>query len=147
MECLVAIDGSDAARNALEHAADVAEAMDGSITVVHSVDPTVFEEGGTDPITGLGDVDDRLTIESIDDAEERALDLLESAESHVADRDVPVETELLYGNPVASVADYAEEFDALFVGHQGRSERTDRMLGSVAKSIVERATIPVTVVR
>lgn len=147
MECLVAIDGSDAAKNALEHAADVAEAMDGSITVVHSVDPAVFEEGGTDPITGLGDVDDRLTIESIDDAEDRALALLESAERHVADRELPLETELLYGNPVASVADYAEEFDALFVGHQGRSERTDRMLGSVAKSLVERATIPVTVVR
>ena len=112
MRCLVAIDGSDAARNALDHAADIAAAMDGSITVVHSVDPTVFEAGGSEPITGLGDADQRLTIESIDDAEDRGLDLLESAERHVSDRDVDLETELLYGDPVASVADYADGFDA-----------------------------------
>ncbi|NGM70575.1 universal stress protein [Natronolimnobius sp. AArcel1] len=147
MNCLVAIDGSDASKNALIHAIDVADAMNGSVTAVYSVDPSVFEEGGSEPISGLGDADNRLIIERLDDAEARRLDILEDAERVASEREVSVETELLYGNPVVAVADYAEAFDALFVGHRGRSERADLLLGSVAKSIVERAPIPVTVVR
>ncbi|ADD07349.1 UspA domain protein (plasmid) [Natrialba magadii ATCC 43099] len=147
MHCLVAIDGSDASKNALVHAIDVADAMGGSITAVHSVDPSVFEEGGTEPISGLGDADNRLVIERLDDAEARGLDVLENAERVADEHGADVEMELLYGNPVEAITDYAEEFDALFVGHRGRSERTDLLIGSVAKSIVERATVPVTVVR
>ena len=150
MDCLVAIDGSEASKNALAYAADIADAMDGSITVVHSVDPTAHDEGGDEPTVSLWDADQRLFLESVEDAEQRGLDLLENV-SAFADElgHDDIETELLYGNPVASITDFAEDdgFDAIFVGHRGRSERTDAMVGSVAKSIVERATVPVTVVR
>jgi nucleotide-binding universal stress UspA family protein len=43
----------------------------------------------------------------------------------------------------------AEEngFDAIFVGHRGLSERYEGLVGSTAKEIVGRASVPVTVVR
>ncbi|WIV66625.1 universal stress protein [Natrialbaceae archaeon AArc-T1-2] len=147
MDYLVAVDGSEEAKNALAYATDVADAMDGSITVVHAVDPAVYEEGASEPISGLADAEGRLVIESVDDAEERALAILEDAERVTQELGATVETELLYGQPVSAITDYAEGFDAIFVGHRGRSERTDLLVGSVAKSIVERATVPVTVVR
>ncbi|SFC52355.1 Nucleotide-binding universal stress protein, UspA family [Halobiforma haloterrestris] len=149
MRFLVAVDGSEESENALAYAADVADAMDGSITVVHAADPTVRDEGGDEPNVSLWDADRRLTLESVADVEQRGLDLLEDAADFAAELDQDVDVELLYGDPVTEISDYADEkgFDAIFVGHRGRSERTDAMVGSVAKSIVERATIPVTVVR
>ncbi len=148
MKYLVAIDGSEEANAALAYATDIADAMDGSITIVHAVDPAVYDEGGSEPITSLSDADQRLIVESVADAEQRAIDRLEDAAAFAAELGHDVETELLYGDPVTEIADYADEaFDAIFVGHRGRSERTDMLLGSVAKALVERATVPVTVVR
>lgn len=149
MKLLVAIDGSDAADDALAYATDIADATGGTITVVYAVDPSVYETGGTEPISTLSDADQRLILESVADAEDRGLDLLEKAVELAADLGHAVETELLYGDPVTQVTDYAAEegFDTIYLGHRGRSERADLMLGSVAKAVVERATVPVTVVR
>ncbi|MBZ6497055.1 universal stress protein [Natrinema longum] len=149
MNCLVAVDGSEESESALAYAADIADATDGSITVVHAVDPTASDEGGSEPITSLSDADARLILESVADAEQRGLDLTEDAAALAEERGHDAAVELLYGNPVAEIADYAESegFDTIFVGHRGRSERAGLMLGSVAKSLVERATVPVTVVR
>ena len=149
MKFLVATDGSDEADNALAYATDVSYPTGGSITEVHAVDPAVYETGGSEPISSLSDADHRLIIENIEHAEDRGLDILDVAIEFAADLGYEVETELLYGAPVSEITDYVEEkdFDAIFVGHRGRSKRTDLMLGSVAKDTVERATIPVTVVR
>lgn len=149
MQFLVAVDGSEESENALAYAADIADAMDGSITVVHAVDPTVHDEGGSEPTVSLWDADQRLVLESIEDAEQRGLDLLEDVSAFADELGHDVEIELLYGNPVVEITDLAEDegFDTIYVGHRGRSERAGLMLGSVAKSLVERATVPVTVVR
>ena len=149
MNVLVAVDGSDASENALTHAIDVADAMDGSVTAVHAIDPSVFDTGGTDPIASASDADERLILESVDDAEQRGMDVLENAADHAEEHGHDVETELLYGDPVTEIAAFADDdgFDAIFVGHRGRSERTELLVGSVAKQLVERATVPVTVVR
>ncbi len=149
MRFLVAVDGSEESENALAYAADIADAMDSSITVVHAVDPTVHDEGGSEPTVSLWDADQRLVLESIEDAEQRGLDLLEDVSAFADELGRDVEIELLYGDPVVEIADFAadEGFDTIYVGHRGRSERAGLMLGSVAKSLVERATVPVTVVR
>nr|WP_128475927.1 universal stress protein [Halorussus pelagicus] len=79
-------------------------------------------------------------------------------------RCVEVETGLLYGEPVEVITEFAEGRDsssgrarsddadiegddAIFVGHRGLSERYEGLVGSTAKEIVGRATVPVTVVR
>lgn len=149
MKLLVGLDGSQEAEDALAYATDIADATNGSITAVHAIDPSVYDEGGNEPISGLSDADDRLIIESIQSAEDRGLKILVEAAELAKDLGRTIHTELLYGEPIRDITDYAEEkgFETIVVGHRGRSERTDLMLGSVAKQIVERSTVPVIVVR
>ncbi|MFC7131594.1 MULTISPECIES: universal stress protein [Salinibaculum] len=149
MKLLVATDGSDPAENALAYATDIGDATGGQITAVYAVDPAVYERRGSEPASGLGDADERFIIESVEQAEERGLEILEDAVDFCADLGQDIETELLYGDPVSQIAAYAEEngFETIVVGHRGRSEHEEAMLGSVAKSLVERATVPVAVVR
>ncbi|SEH18131.1 Nucleotide-binding universal stress protein, UspA family [Natronorubrum sediminis] len=149
MKFLVAVDGSTEAGNALQYATDIAVAAEGEITVVHAVHPAVYDEGGSEPITTFSDAEQRLILENIEGAEERGSDVLDDALDRAEDAGVDVEAELLYGDPVGEIVDYAEVegFDGIYVGHRGRTGRAELMLGSVAKAIVERATVPVTVVR
>jgi nucleotide-binding universal stress UspA family protein len=149
MKLLVAVDGSSEADDALAYATDIADATNGSITVAYAVDPAIYDVGGNAPVSSLSDAERRLLVEDVGDAEDRGLDVLEGAAALAAELGQDVETELLYGDPVVAITDYAEseEFDTIYVGHRGRSERTERMLGSVAKGLVERTTVTVTVVR
>lgn len=149
MKFLVSVDGSPEAEEARACATDVADAMAGSITVVYAVDPDVYEAGGSEPVSGFSDADRRLIVQSVEDAEARGLDVLDDAAAFAEELGHDVETALLYGEPVREITDYAEEegFDAIVVGHHGRSERTDRTIGSVPKAVVERATVQVTVAR
>jgi nucleotide-binding universal stress UspA family protein len=149
MDILVAVDGSEESELAIGHAADIADATGGSVTLAHVVDPAAYDTGGGEPVDVGSAADHRLILERLEDAEARGIDALEDAADVAADLGVDAETELLYGSPVEEVTDFAESggFDAIFLGHRGRSDRAGLMLGSVAKSVVERATVPVTVVR
>jgi len=149
MKLLVAVDGSEEANEALAYATDIADATNGSVTVAYAVDPAIYDLGGTGPISSLSDADQRLVIENIEDTEDRGLEVLDDAADFAGELGREVETELLYGTPVVAITDFAESegFDTIVVGHRGRSERTERLLGSVAKGIVERTTVTVTVVR
>lgn len=149
MNILVAVDGSKTSENALAHAIEIAEGMDGTITVVNAVNPTVGQVSGNRPISSLTNADERLILEGVEDAEERGMEILDEATERAEELGFEVEQTLLYGPPAVTIADFAETdgFDAIFVGHRGRSEKVERFLGSVAKKLVERATVPVTVVR
>jgi len=149
MTFVVAVDGSDASDRALDHAVTMTAAIDGTLTVVHAVDPDVYDTGGPDPEGDRSEAERRLIVEDVEDAENRGEEILEDAAERAGDAGLAVETELLYGNPVETVPSFAtgEGYDGIFVGHRGLSEREERVLGSVAKGLVERADVPVTVVR
>jgi len=149
MELLVAVDGSEEANEALAYATDIADATSASITVAYAVDPAIYDLGGEGPISSLSDADRRLVMEDIADTEARGLEVLDDAAAFAAELGREVATELLYGDPVVAISDFAESegFDTIVVGHRGRSERTERLLGSVAKGLVERTTVTVIVVR
>ena len=149
MEFIVSIDRSAESRTALEYALDIASGLDASLIVVHSVDPKVYEKGGTEPLTSVGDANERLLVEHVEEAERRGEQMLEEATERAKDRGLEVETELLLGDPIETVPAFAEErgVDGLFVGHRGRSGRARELLGSVARGMVEHASVPVTVVR
>lgn len=148
MTFLVAVDGSDASRNALAYATDLAERLGERLLVVHAVDPAVVDMGGDEP-TSFGETADRLVAEAVEDAEADAERVLEDAAEEAIAAGVDVETELLYGPPLQTIADVTDRSDieALFVGHRGLSERHESLVGSVAKGLVERSNVPVTVVR
>ena len=148
MELLVAIDGSEESNRALAYATDIANATGGSITLIHAIEPDIYDAGGGEPISE-SNRRDRLIIDSLDDAEEKGQTILEEATEFAANRGQNASGELLYGQPAKMIPEYAEEgeFETLYVGHRGRSERTIEFLGSVARNVVERTAIPVTVVR
>lgn len=148
MELLVAVDGSEESNNAIAYATTIANATGGSVTLVHAVEPDVYDAGGGEPISE-SDRRDRLIVDSLDDAEAHGRTVLEAAIEFAADRGQEASGELLYGQPSKVLPEYATagEFDTLYVGHRGRSERTIEFLGSVARNVVERATVPVTVIR
>ncbi|MFB6176260.1 MAG: universal stress protein [Halobaculum sp.] len=143
MRYLVAIDGSDASEAAVEHACTLAERADGTVSLVHAVNPSVY----SDPSSGTEQ--DQL-IQSVEQAEERGERLLSETAESVRDRGLSVEeTHLLYGEPTTVIPDLATEegYDGIVVGHRGLSDRYERVLGSVAKGLIGRTGIPVTVVR
>lgn len=149
MRFLVGVDGSEQSESALGYAFDITDAARDSITVAYAVDPEVYSEGSREPIADLSDAEQRLVIESVEDAERRGMDILREYEEEGEKHGREIETQLLYGSPVRELPSYAVEkgFDGIFVGHRGLSEHAERVLGSVAKGIIERSTVPVTVVR
>ncbi len=148
MKFVVATDGSTQSEAALRHALDLAEATEGSVRVVHVVIPEVQTQGGSDPVVDPSNAADRLLMEDEHDAEDRGERILDNAARLAADHGATVETDLLHGDPVETVAEYAadQEADGVVVGHRGLTERAEEHLGSVAKSLVGRSPVPVTVV-
>ncbi|WP_178917708.1 universal stress protein [Natronomonas gomsonensis] len=148
MELLVAVDGSEESNRALSYATNIANATGGSITLIHTIEPDIYDTGGGEPVSE-SDRRDRLIIDSFDAAEVEGQDILDEAIEFAAERGQTVSGELRYGKPARIIPDYAEEgaFETLYVGHRGRSERTIEFMGSVARDVVEHATVPVTVVR
>lgn len=148
MKFLVAVDGSDPSARALDHAVEVAEAAGASVAVVHAVAPEVHAEQVEGPVTDRSTVEGAFVAEALADAEERGERVLARMAGRADGATVEVTTELLYGDPVVAVADHAEEagFDGVFVGHRGVGERYEALLGSVAKGLVGRSSVPVTVV-
>ncbi|WP_336021649.1 universal stress protein [Halobellus salinisoli] len=148
MRFLVAVDGSDSSTESLEYAIELASRTGGSLVVAYAVEPRVLVEGGEEAPTNA-EVGQRIYTEDIEVAEERGEEVLEDARARAGKADVSVETALLYGDPVDSIADLAdsEGVDGIIVGHRGLSDRVEGMVGSVAKGLVGHANVPVTVVK
>lgn len=133
MHIVVAVDGSPESRNALISALDNIEPIDGTVTAVHVIEP---EPGGDQ------------------ENEDPARDVLSRAKRLGKNRELTVETELLEGDTIEAITEYAAEHhvDAIYVGHRGLSGAGSELegqgrgpLGSVARGIVERTPISVTV--
>ena len=148
MKLLVAIDGSDESNRALAAAVEIATATDGSITLIHAIEPDIYDAGGGEPVTAT-ERSDRLIIDSLNSAEEHGESILDEAIAFANQLGVDVSGELRYGRPAQTITDFAEEgnFEAIYLGDRGMSERTVSFLGSVARDVVERASVPVMVVR
>lgn len=128
MHILVAVDGSPESHNALQNALEREEAMDHTVTVVHVVDSEESADSGKD-----------LLEEVVDQA---------VADAHTLD------TDLLVGDPVEELVTYAEnnDVDVIYVGHRGSTNEDQSLpgdhrgpIGSVARGLLERTQIPVSV--
>ena len=140
MRFLVATDGSEESERAVEHAATNAVAHVAALSVVHIVPE--------EPAHGARDA---RTDDDLDERGERILRRARERAAEVAETqgaDVPVDTELRTGRPASAIMDYAEEVDAdgLFLGHRVLPAQREAVVGSVAKDILDTATMPVTIV-
>jgi len=138
MRYLVATDGSAVSNDAVRYAADHAAAVGATLEIVHVITSEAEFVEGELVRPGEGEL--------LDDGS----NTLETAADLAAETaNASVETQLLTGRPADAIVDYAAESgaDAIYVGHRGLTDKREQVVGSVAKTVVDRATAPVTVVR
>jgi nucleotide-binding universal stress UspA family protein len=137
---LVPLDGSPLADDALEHAL---ETFDCRVTVLNVVTPM---DGGMSEGAALTIDGDRL-----DEADERATELVEAARRRADSVDRPVETVVETGDPAETILAYVEANDVDFIvmgSHGGGGgEMRRRLLGTVSTAVIGDASTPVTIIR
>ncbi len=141
MTYLVATDGSTESDEAVRYAARQAVAFYQTLEIVHVLTPDSELVDGTIILPG-----EDAAVEAGEGVLTNAVTIAEEA---VGDEPIDVETQLLTGRPADAITDYAEETaaEAIYVGHRGLSEEREQVVGSVAKSVVDKADVPVTVIR
>ncbi len=138
---LVGYDGSGACKRALEFAVARAQERGSAILIAHVLEwspytfltPTELEERH------------KRRAEEMKRAEEA---LLAPVVAEVAAQNVPVETALRYGHISDTLCEIAKEtgVQQIILGRDGSSSLSQRLFGSVASSVAQAATVPVTIV-
>jgi nucleotide-binding universal stress UspA family protein len=136
---LVGVDRSEASRAALELAADVAMALGGSLSVLEVVE-FVPPFPLPDPATDVGGGDERSRAST--------LALVEDEVRDIRERGVGVQVIVRSGDPAPTLLEVADDVDAdlVVVGTRGRGGPAELLLGSVARTVADRARRPTLVV-
>jgi len=136
---LVAIDGSENANRALDHAAALIE--DGLAAELHllSVQPPVG--GVVSTFVGKADVDDFHRDE--------AMKVLQPAIDRLAGRGLAARIHIAVGQPGETIAEFGEQLacDQIVMGARGLGGAASLLLGSASREVIERVKTPVTVVK
>lgn len=149
MRYIVATDGSPQSDEAVRHATKHALAFDATIELVNVIAP------------GTGTVEGQPVFEGEDVAADKGRRVLDRSQDIIRDAATAdeedgdsgttpdIKLELLSGRPAHAIARQAAETnaDAIYVGHRGLSSDREKVVGSVAKGIVDEAEVPVTIVR
>ena len=153
MRLLLSIDDTDASRTALAYAVDVAGRLDADLLVTYVLEQVPEEATPADDVNdGDGDTanaDDVPPVvrDAIEDARTTGDRLLREAANRARAAGVDVETAMLTGDPHEVISSFAEAegVDGIVVGHRSAAEGDD-VIDSVARRLIDHASIPVTVV-
>jgi len=148
---LVAFDGSEPSKRAIDYAADMADSRNSTLivlTVVPKVTLPVFpDEGfGSVPITtaqDFGEYQDRMKSMYQKSQEEVMKDIKEHFPR------LKAETILLEGRPSSAIVEEAEknQADLIFMGSRGLGGISGWILGSTSRRVVESCTKPILIVK
>lgn len=154
MRLLLSIDDTDASRTALAYAVDVAGRLDADLLVTYVLEQVPGEATPTDGTEaadsgGAVDTDEPppMVRDAIEDARVTGERLLREATNRARAAGLDVETAMLTGDPheaITSVAE-TEEVDGIVVGHRSTAEEGE-VIDSVARRLIDHASVPVTVV-
>ena len=136
---LVAIDGSESARRALDKAIDEADVWNAEVHVVYVVESGLFSSLPMDN-----------TLEIIYSVlQQEGEEILESARKKAEAVDVPFTTHLRQGHAGSQITALAEELgaDLVLLGSYGKSGVDRLLLGSVTDYVVRNSSITTMVVR
>ena len=131
---LVATDGSEAAREAIAHAVELARQFDARLYGIAVLESrTEYDNAIVDP------------AEARRRQREQANSVLETLEETATEAGVTVKTEVRTGVPYEEILAYASEqdVDAIVMGARGRSSFRRALLGSTADRVVRSTTRPV----
>lgn len=134
---LVAVDGTEVAREAARVGLELAERLGVRVTLLHVLPPAV---------AGEGELDDFAAFERA--CEEHARELLAEVSRSTGRRGPPTDTAVLHGEPALAIsrAAEAEDVDLVIVGTRARGTLVRTLLGSVADELLHRCPKPVMVV-
>ena len=150
MRILIAYDGSEPSKHALDQGVSLANLTSSEVTIL-SVVPTVmmpvFSEAGMGaPVS---------TAQQMADYHEEMREYYSNSLEKVSEDiggdypDLKVETMLLEGRPSQTIVDVAEDndFDLIVIGSRGIGGITGWILGSTSRRVVESCTVPVLVIK
>ena len=131
---LVPTDFSDASRQALHRAADVAQSCSAKLTVIYA-------DRFTPP--------DEIDGENLEQSKAAANARLQEEIHNEVPPDVPVDSFVVVDTPVSAILNVARErgVDWIVMGTHGRSGVSRLLLGSVTEQVLRRADRPVLTVR
>lgn len=134
---LLGVDGSARGAAAVEYAFSLAAAREARIIAVHAME------------LPLGYPADRPLRPDAARYEEAAAEVFVASVDPWRAKypDVEVATAVEYEHPALALAEYAAGADLAVIGGRGHGRVTGMLLGSVARSILRRMPIPITVVR
>ena len=135
MKILVAYDGSEGARRALDQAAELAQSNGADVSVVSVAEP----------LAQFG----RAGAMLVPEEEEERLHELADAKKVLTEKGVSAKVVERKGDPAAMIIDEAEKEDAdmIVVGTRGLNGAQRWLLGSVSSRVVQHAPCNVLVVR
>jgi len=123
---LVATDGSDHARKAVEIASDIALKYKATVYLIHVVSPI--------PSMGYGDV-----LQKIEEGQEQfAKEILEKAVKEVKRKGLGnFQSTMLHGDPAHAIIEFARKnsVDMIVMGSRGLGTLEDLFLGSVSHKV------------
>ena len=140
MKSLVAVDGSEAALDAVRHALHLwREGLKASLVLATVQAPTYLYEMVLPP--------DSDVLEKVSGAV--GGHALEGAEALCVEAGMPSEREIGSGEPAPTLIQITERThcEAIFVGARGLSALRGALLGSVSQAVLHTSKVPVTVVR
>jgi nucleotide-binding universal stress UspA family protein len=135
---LVAYDGSDGAKKALDAAVGVAR-RDSAELIGLAIEAHLPHYGAT-----VGEVEEERRFE-----EQACAQLLEEASSYAAERGVAMQADIRAGHPAQEIVRAADDqgADLIVVGHSGHSGVWGRLLGGTAEKVSRHAACSVLIVR
>jgi nucleotide-binding universal stress UspA family protein len=143
---LVALDGSEHAEAAIQHALWLANRLKGTVTGLHVIDIVSIEGSFLHDISGSLGFEPYLDFSAKmrDALRERGHLLLETFARRCGDASVPCETVLATGIVANEICDQARTADLVVIGHRGVNEQfSTGLLGSTAESVTRKSPKPV----
>ncbi len=135
---LAAVDFSETSLEAVEWAANLAETLNGEVTLLHVFEPLIYP--------------DFYVLESpIEDREDIKDHCLESLAVIATEKlaEVPSTVAVIHGHVAQGISSYAHDnnYDLVVLATNGLSGLSHAVLGSVAERVVRLSTVPVLTVR
>ena len=137
---VVGVDGSPAAKYAVDWAARDAAMRGTRLTLVHAVRPIGLTQPPLTSVTTFA----RWQVEHGQRVLEQAVGLARAATA--GGQSEPAESELAFSQAIPALIDMSKDADLVVVGSRGRGPIARSVLGSVSSSLIRHAHCPVAVI-
>ncbi len=140
---LVATDGSDTSKRAVDYAIDMASRYNAKLVILHVLNlliPRVRKHLSSSALDKVHEEDRRMARIVLEDAQKKAEEKHVEATAELVEDHMPV-----YGEIIMCAE--RESADLIVVGTRGKSGFTKLLLGSVASGVVTYSPVPVLVVK